>query len=88
MSKHAETHIEIFSDGACSGNPGPGGWGTLLRSGRHEKELSGYAEKYEEALQSEGAILFRGFAVSDAKDFRNFGSQLIQVWMDLCTNHL
>ncbi|TLM65946.1 MAG: ribonuclease HI [Deltaproteobacteria bacterium] len=35
--------VEIFADGACSGNPGPGGWGTILRSGRHEKELSGFA---------------------------------------------
>jgi ribonuclease HI len=34
-------HIEIFTDGACSGNPGPGGWGALLRSGDHEKEISG-----------------------------------------------
>lgn len=34
-------HIEIFTDGACSGNPGPGGWGALLRSGEHEKEMSG-----------------------------------------------
>ena len=34
--------VEIFSDGACSGNPGPGGWGTLLRFNGHEKELSGY----------------------------------------------
>ena len=34
--------VEIFSDGACSGNPGPGGWGTLLRFGHHEKELSGF----------------------------------------------
>ena len=33
--------VEIFTDGACKGNPGPGGWGTLLRMGRHEKELSG-----------------------------------------------
>jgi len=33
--------IEIFTDGACSGNPGPGGWGAILRSGAHEKELSG-----------------------------------------------
>jgi len=35
--------VEIFSDGACSGNPGPGGWGTLLRWDGHVKELSGYA---------------------------------------------
>ena len=34
-------HVEIFTDGACKGNPGPGGWGTLLRMGAHEKELSG-----------------------------------------------
>jgi ribonuclease HI len=33
--------VEIFCDGACSGNPGPGGWGTILRSGGNEKELSG-----------------------------------------------
>lgn len=35
------TTVEIFTDGACKGNPGPGGWGALIRSGRHEKELSG-----------------------------------------------
>ncbi len=33
--------VEIFTDGACSGNPGPGGWGAILRYGGHEKELSG-----------------------------------------------
>ena len=33
--------IEIFTDGACSGNPGPGGWGCILRYGNAEKELSG-----------------------------------------------
>ena len=36
--------IEIFTDGACSGNPGPGGWGAILRYGEHEKELSGGEE--------------------------------------------
>ena len=34
-------HIEIFTDGACSGNPGPGGWGAVLRYGTKEKEISG-----------------------------------------------
>ena len=34
-------YIELFTDGACSGNPGPGGWGVVLRYGQHEKELSG-----------------------------------------------
>ena len=33
--------VEIFTDGACKGNPGPGGWGALLRMGRHEKEICG-----------------------------------------------
>lgn len=33
--------VAIYTDGACKGNPGPGGWGVLLRMGRHEKELSG-----------------------------------------------
>jgi len=33
--------VEIFTDGACKGNPGPGGWGAILRMGDHEKELSG-----------------------------------------------
>jgi ribonuclease HI len=33
--------VEIFTDGACSGNPGPGGWGAILRSGLREKEISG-----------------------------------------------
>lgn len=33
--------VEIFTDGACSGNPGPGGYGAILRVGEHTKELSG-----------------------------------------------
>ncbi|WP_010185467.1 ribonuclease HI [Sphingomonas sp. PAMC 26605] len=35
------TRVEIATDGACKGNPGPGGWGALIRSGTTEKELSG-----------------------------------------------
>lgn len=34
-------NVEIFTDGACKGNPGPGGWGALLRYGDHERELFG-----------------------------------------------
>ena len=34
-------HVQIFTDGACKGNPGPGGWGAILRLGEREKELSG-----------------------------------------------
>lgn len=34
-------NVELFTDGACSGNPGPGGWGVVLRYGNNEKELCG-----------------------------------------------
>jgi ribonuclease HI len=34
-------NVEIFTDGACRFNPGPGGWAAILRSGAHEKEISG-----------------------------------------------
>jgi len=37
-----EKIIKIYTDGACSGNPGPGGWGALLKYNGHEKELSGF----------------------------------------------
>ena len=36
-----ETVVEIYTDGACSGNPGPGGWGALLKYGAHTKEMCG-----------------------------------------------
>ncbi len=37
----ALTEVELWTDGACSGNPGPGGWAALLRTGTHERVLSG-----------------------------------------------
>jgi ribonuclease HI len=41
MSSHKNTHVEIYTDGACSGNPGRGGWGAILRCNGVTKELSG-----------------------------------------------
>jgi len=44
MESSLERHpvqVELFTDGACRGNPGPGGWGVLMRSGSHSKELCG-----------------------------------------------
>jgi len=35
------SEVEMFTDGACKGNPGPGGWGVVIRAGAREKELSG-----------------------------------------------
>lgn len=49
--------IEIWTDGACSGNPGPGGWGVLLKSGDHEKELhGGEAETTNNRMELTAAI--------------------------------
>ena len=39
--KEMKKHVELFTDGACSGNPGKGGWGAVLRYGQSERELSG-----------------------------------------------
>jgi len=36
-----ENRVTIYTDGACSGNPGPGGWGVIMRFGEHERELKG-----------------------------------------------
>lgn len=49
--------IEIWTDGACSGNPGPGGWGALMISGEHEKELfGGEAETTNNRMEMMAAI--------------------------------
>ncbi len=37
--------VIVFTDGGCRGNPGPGGWGALIRFGNHEKEIYGYEEE-------------------------------------------
>mgnify|MGYP005686027097 CR=1 FL=1 len=53
MSKY----VEIFTDGACRGNPGPGGWGVLLRYNDHEKELKGSeAETTNNRMELQAAI--------------------------------
>jgi ribonuclease HI len=39
---HAKPLVEIFCDGACRGNPGPGGWGAVLINGAHQREIMGY----------------------------------------------
>ncbi len=41
MAESERTVVEIFTDGACKGNPGPGGYGVILRAGKHSKELHG-----------------------------------------------
>ena len=41
MTEIIRKEVQIFTDGACSGNPGPGGWAAILRYGTHEMEISG-----------------------------------------------
>lgn len=53
----ARPKVTIYSDGACSGNPGPGGWGAILTSGAHRKELQGgEAETTNNRMELLGAI--------------------------------
>ncbi|MGM0416353.1 MAG: ribonuclease HI [Thermodesulfobacteriota bacterium] len=53
-----EKTVEIFSDGACSGNPGPGGFGTLLRTGEHIREICGYSPRTtNNRMEMLGAIM-------------------------------
>jgi len=50
-------HVEIYTDGACRGNPGPGGWGALLRYNGHERELwGGEAETTNNRMELTAAI--------------------------------
>jgi ribonuclease HI len=42
MERTGKPIVEIFADGACSGNPGPGGYGAILRTGEKEREMSGF----------------------------------------------
>lgn len=50
-------HVDIFTDGACSGNPGPGGYGAILRYGSRERELSqGFAQTTNNRMELSGAI--------------------------------
>ncbi len=51
------TTVKMYTDGACSGNPGPGGWGTILRSGEHEKEFSGSAAKTTNNMMELTAVI-------------------------------
>ncbi|WP_219892365.1 ribonuclease HI [Aquisediminimonas profunda] len=53
------SRVKVVTDGACKGNPGPGGWGVLIRSGTREKELSG-GEKHTTNNRMELTAAIRG----------------------------
>jgi len=81
------TKVEIFTDGGCRGNPGPGGWGALMRYGEHEKEIYGYdKETTNNRMELMAAIralevLNRASEVSLTTD-SNYVRQGITEWLE------
>jgi len=81
--------VEMFTDGACSGNPGPGGWGVILRSGAHERELSG-GEKVTTNNRMEMMAVIQGLAAlkvpsavtlyTDSKYVMDGATKWIKAW--------
>ena len=49
--------VHIFTDGACKGNPGPGGWGAIMKYGDHVKELNGYSTKTTNNIMEITAVI-------------------------------
>ena len=49
--------VHIFTDGACKGNPGPGGWGAIMKYGGHVKELNGYSSKTTNNIMEITAVI-------------------------------
>ena len=49
--------VHIFTDGACKGNPGPGGWGAIMKYGDHVKELNGYSLKTTNNIMEITAVI-------------------------------
>ncbi len=81
--------VEIFTDGACRGNPGPGGWGALLRFGPHEKTISGAEAHTTNNRMELSAAIFALEALSrpcqvklttDSKYLRDGITRWIQGW--------
>ena len=56
MSKNNNI-VHIFTDGACKGNPGPGGWGAIMKYGDHVKELNGYSSKTTNNIMEITAVI-------------------------------
>ena len=49
--------VYIFTDGACRGNPGEGGWGAILHSNDHEKEINGYSSETTNNIMELTAVI-------------------------------
>ena len=55
--KNPENTVKIYTDGACKGNPGPGGWGAILRYGESEKEINGYQPRTTNNIMELTAVI-------------------------------
>jgi len=80
-------HVEIFTDGACRGNPGPGGWGALLRHGGKEKSLYGGEQettnnRMELLAAIEGLMALKQSCKVDLTTDSQYVRQGITSWMD------
>jgi ribonuclease HI len=71
---HHLPHIVIYTDGACKGNPGPGGWGVVLRSGNHEKQLHGGEKHTTNNRMEMSAVIFALRALKQ--------SSSVELWTD------
>ena len=57
MNKSFEKKIEIYTDGACKGNPGIGGWGAILKYGNTEKEIKGFSKETTNNIMELTAVI-------------------------------
>ena len=75
-------HIELFTDGSCLGNPGPGGYGAVMRYGRHEKELAqGYQQTTNNRMEMMAAMIVGRFGAPASLDQqRAFFNRHIGPW--------
>ncbi len=78
--------IEIYTDGACKGNPGPGGWGVLLRYKEHEKELFGGEQnttnnRMELMAAIQGLAILKKPSVVRLTTDSNYVKQGIESWL-------
>ena len=55
--KNPENTVKIYTDGACKGNPGPGGWGAILQYGKSEKEINGYQPRTTNNIMELTAVI-------------------------------
>ena len=74
QSAQNHPHIIIYTDGACKGNPGPGGWGAVLRSGEHETQIHGGEKLTTNNRMEISAVIFALKALKQRS--------IVELWTD------